>query len=496
MNDIFADTPHRVGLEDDIELPCSPETERGLLGSILLDNGTHAEVIDIVQHTDFHLAAHRIVFLAMTEIISSGKTCDIVTLTDHLKAHKQLGVTGGVAKIASMTDSAPVRQTITQYANTVRSLSRRRSLISGLMNATREACDLAKPLDECIATAESSVVEVLAEHTRGEAQLVGDFAMQAGQGLYDLRSRNREIIGLRTHISELDTITSGLRNGEVTIIAAWPGGGKSALACQIANNVATDFQAEYDFSGKDRFGVALFSVEMKKQQVLLRNVTQDCSVTMFRIRNPINLTDDDLEVVHASLKRLSRLPYWIDDTAHLDIDQMIARARMLYAKGCRLFVFDYAQRIHCASESETRFKLNKISSRIAEFAKVMNVPCVVLSQLSSPDRKTTNPRPHAGLLKESRNLWEDAHNVWLLYRPVGDDGEYSGEDEIIIDKQRDGTIGKVTARLDGSHQTWKYREPEAKKPKEPKAITKKGGKGKERAVPDEPEPEQGELPVD
>jgi len=488
----------RLDLDDqEINLPNSPEIEQGVLGSILLKNDHFAEIVEIVRDVDFYLGAHRVIYRAMTDIISGGKNCDIVTLTNFLREHRELGVAGGVSRIATMTDQAPhATKHVIEYAQKVRALSRRRQLIESLMNATREACDLAQPLDQCVATVERGVVEVLAEHTRGEAQLVADFAMEAGQELFKLRERNKEIIGMPTGISELDQITSGLRDGEVTVIAAWPGGGKSALACQIANNVATVSQADYDFDQKQRVGVAYFSIEMRKQQLLYRNVTQDFKVSMFKIRNPINLSDVDFESVHASLKRLSRLPYWIDDTARLEIDQMIARARMLHAKGARLFVFDYVQRIHCDSERELRLKVNKISARITEFAKVLQVPCLVLSQLSKPDKKASNPRPHAGLLKESGNLWEDAHNVWLLYRPVGDDGEYTGNDEIIIDKQRDGTIGKVTTRLDGSFQTWKYRAPEQKPKAEAKSVKRSGAKGKERAVPDEPEPEQGELPVD
>lgn len=255
--------------------------------------------------------------------------------------------------------------------------------------------------------------------------------------LTKLRNGKRQLPGLPTGITTLDRATTGFRKGEITCIGARPGQGKTAFAIQIAHANLLE-----------NTPVLFFSLEMSRYDLQMRAYAQHLGIPAWAFRNPKLMSDDDWTRVGALTDNLesgaAEWPLYIDDTTALDVDELIARARVeIRCKGIKLVIIDCLQMIRVRTEVKNeRERLGLISAALRQFAKAERIPVVLLSHLSRPRDGNENEVPTMFRLKESGNIERDASVVLLLYRPLKD-GDFSGEDEIIIAKQREGPVGVV-----------------------------------------------------
>jgi replicative DNA helicase len=432
-------------------MPISNEAERSILGAILLDNAVYGEIADSLNIDHFSLDAHRRIYRCMRVLLDHGKPCDMILLVEELDRHKEIEAIGGVGYLSSLIDGVPERPSIAHYARIVVSRAKLRSMINIAQNVIAEACEHVDEADEVIDRAETAILELRASDVgTTRAVVLRDFAGEAMQEVLRTvdTAQNRKVVGMTYGIPELDETTTGARTGEITLVAGRPGHAKSAFAEQMAiENAANGVNVGY------------FSHEMSKQDIFQRALCYRTGIDFLRIRSG-NLSMRDLEQLAAEAKRLEELPLWVDDTPKLAFSQVLARSRMLLAKGITLFIYDFVQRIRVPGQPDPRLRVNDVSDGITAFAKdhrKLGVHCVMLSQLSKfkGEKETA---PHENDVKESGNLYEDAHVCFLLYRPRDKNRAPTKNDLIITAKQRNGPTGPMGAMFDGNMMRWTWRE--------------------------------------
>jgi replicative DNA helicase len=427
-------------------LPSNLAAERGIIGAVLLRNNDYFAICETLSPSDFTLDSNRIIFTEVAEMMNVGVNVDLITLSEALSKKKKLSEVGGVTYLSGLTDGCVYStKGLKNWAQSVRDISRRRELIARLNRSVAMCLDTTENLEECIGAVEADVIHVMSEDKQNTAKLVKEFSSEVYSQLYLLRSRKTEVVGLSSGLRSLDDATTGLRDGEVVVIAGRPGHGKSSLALQCAIENA-----------KKGVPTGFFSLEMRRDELLLRAASMETKINHLLMRDPRRLDEDEMNRIAESMKEMNEWPLYIDDTGGLHINQLLARARMLVAKGVKLIIIDYVQKVR-HSEKDLRLGTNVVSDSIREFAKNTKVPVVILSQLKRPEGNP-NARPTMYDLKESGNLEQDAHVVFLLYRPMDKLGQFTGEDEAIIGKQRNGPTGSVPIYYHGTLLTFEERE--------------------------------------
>jgi replicative DNA helicase len=433
----------------DAGLPSHVEAEKTILGAILLDNAAHAEASEKIVADDFSLDSHRRIFLRMTELINTQRAVDIVTLSHELARYKEIEAVGGVAYLASLTEGVPRRPVIEDYIRIVKDKSLLRKLMLICSAAIARAADQSETALEVLDAAESQLLEVSQQGlTRGLEPL--DLIVKNSFGNIDnLYKQSREVTGLATGFSQLDTLTSGLQKGELIVIAARPSMGKTALAINIAENAAVQSGAI----------VAVFSLEMSKASLLRRMLASQAWVDQRKLQTGFLGREDHDKLVKA-LEQLVESRLFIDDSANISLAEMRAKARRLKqtAGGLDLVVVDYLQLMSATLPSaggkryENRTQeVSAISRGLKALAKELDVPVIALSQLSrASERRGEDKRPLLSDLRESGSIEQDADVVAFIHREAYYDrtGELSEADraksEIIVAKQRNGPTDTIT----------------------------------------------------
>ena len=398
--------------------------ERSILGSILLNPELLSEAQDCLIDADFSLEAHRRIFSCMSE----ADPLDAVTLADVLRKHGEMDSIGGMSYISDLLDSATDRPSIKGHAKIVRQKSLLREILStcrdgALMSKEQEPEKVLDMLQERIYTMRSrSINKAVIVHVR-------DFAMSVIDSLWRLRTNPSEVCGMSTGIGLLDGATTGIRTGELWIVGALPGRGKTSFGLQVASTNASK-------------GVPtlVFSFEMAKEPAFERLLCGNSSVAASRIRNPKWMSQEDFREVHETAGKIAGWPLYFDDSSQLTTSEMVARAKMYVRQhGVKLIIADYLRLIK-APGRELREQVGNAADCLRRIAKDENVAVIGLSQLSRP--QNINDRPTMLSLKESGDIEAHAHVCLLLYQPVNEEtGEPTGEDEIIIGKQRHGVLG-------------------------------------------------------
>jgi replicative DNA helicase len=432
-------------------LPTNPEAETAILGAILLDNACFNQAAAAVSEEDFSLDSNRRIFRAITALIERGARVDYVTLTEQLQSTGELKHCGGAAYVTSLTDGLPRVKNIAQYARIVKEKARSRMLINACSSAQGAACDGAAP-DEVLAQLQQNVIEIF-HHGRGSrTPPLPELARESLEQMHRVRTMKSRCVGLTTGIAQLDEMTTGFRAGEFYVIGARPGCGKTALACQAvrANCLA---------------GVkcALFSVEMTGQQIIQRLAAMETGVDLFDLRDPRNLNQSEMSLVAEAVSAIAHWPLLIEDSGRISIKEIGALARMFISQGAEIIFVDYLQRVKALGKTDFD-RVTAVSEALCELAKSTQVPVVALSQLRRTDRRDITAEPSLEDLRQSGQIEQDAHAVFLLHRPKGlqpgPDGKsyFTGEDKIIIAKQRSGPAGThVKVRFNGAMGVWEER---------------------------------------
>ena len=418
-------------------LPHNLEAERSVLGAILLDNHQINVALEILGAGDFFLDQHRRIFERMVQLDEERKAIDSVMLMEELNRHDELEAAGGVAYLGALLDGVPRVTNVEHYARIVKEKAMLRNLAHAANNIQQSALAGDDDADAILDRAESSILQLAEDRIRpgfiGVKQLVRD----SFQRLEKIFTEGRRITGLPTGYQQLDNLTSGLQPSELIILAARPSMGKTALALNFAENVAL----------RTREPVAVFSLEMSKESLLLRLLASHARIDAHKFRTG-HLGRDDWQRITESLGELGEAPLWIDDTGSATVLEMSAKARRLKKdKGLSMVIVDYLQLITARGRFGNRNEeVSSISRALKALAKELQVPVVVLSQLTrAPEREER--RPQLADLRESGAIEQDADVVMFIHRPnffkVGATPEERNEAELMIAKQRNGPTDKI-----------------------------------------------------
>ena len=418
--------------------PQSIEAEQSIISAILLDNETLFEVLDILRPEDFYRSAHQKIFVAISELFTKNEPCDLVTLTEILKNKGDLDQIGGGTYLASIVDTAPVAVNAVHYARIIHNKASLRRLIEKANAIVKKCFEEQGDVDEVIDFAESSVFEI-SEHKINPAFFSISQIIDKNFETLEERQANKALVtGVSTGFSRLDTMTAGLQPSDLIILAARPSMGKTSLALNIARNAAIDADT----------AVAIFSLEMSKEQLSMRMLCSEARIDSNRLRSGFfNRGDWDKLTDAGSL--LSDAPIFIDDSANISAIEIRAKARRLKMdKNIGLILIDYLQLMRGRSSAERRdLEISEISRSLKGLAKELNIPIVALSQLNRKLEERGDKRPMLSDLRESGALEQDADVVAFIYRDEVYNKESNnpnrGKAELILAKQRNGPVGTV-----------------------------------------------------
>ncbi|MCU1286371.1 MAG: DnaB [Acidobacteriales bacterium] len=392
----------------DIEtaLPASIDAEKTILGAILLEGALCNEALQLVGPNDFYLESHRQILNAMVKLSKNGQPIDILTVTNALG--KSADSIGGAAYVASLIDGVPHQRSVEEYAKIVRDRSRSRDLISAANGVITKSMDGNAP-DEVLGELQQQVSELVARGYRRTALALPEVGLEWLNELHAIRKIKNDVIGLTTAIPELDKITTGIRQSELWVIGARPAVGKSALGRQIA--LANAMQGKR---------VVIFTLEMTAKQVLSCSVAAygQGSIPFYKLRDPRELTDSQLEQVQEWTAEVCKLPLVLDETGNLTASDLVARARLHATRGADLFVVDYLQRMRGEARQTNLERVAAASNAVCELAKSTGVPVIALSQLRKAPNGQEDREPTADDLKETGEIYQDAATCVLLHRPV------------------------------------------------------------------------------
>lgn len=423
----------------DKPLPSSEESERVILGAILLDNALAAQALETLKAEDFYSPLNRRVFAAMTALFEKQKQIDPILIGEELKKEGSLDAIGGTTTITNLTFGLPHFSDISEYIEVVRDKSVVRNLIRACNTITSEALSEEQEAREVLDGAERQIFAIAEGRTKESFSRIAPVADHVFETV-KARSEGDAtgITGLTTGYSEIDNYTSGLQRTDLVIVAGRPSMGKTALCLNIAQNAAMRSDAV----------VALFSLEMSKEQLVTRMLASEAHINAHRFRTG-HLMSNEWEKLAGAVTTLSNAKIFIDDTPGISALEIRAKARRLAAeqKALDLIVVDYLQLMGSGTRrTENRQQeVSQISRELKSLAKELNVPVLALSQLSRAPEARNPPKPLMSDLRESGSIEQDADVVAFIYREdyYKETDENKGLAELIIAKQRNGPTGTV-----------------------------------------------------
>lgn len=438
-------------------LPHNIEAERSILGAILLDNFVLNAAIEKIRSEDFFLPQHRHIFDRMVQLGEKQQAIDPITLMEDLTRRGELEAAGGVAYISQLADGLPRVTNVEHYARIVKEKALLRNLIHTAAAIQEQALAASEDADVILDRAESVILGLAEDRIKTGLIGVKEVVRENFDRLNKILTEGRRVTGLSTGYGNLDNETSGLQPSEMIVLAARPSMGKTALAINIANNVAV----------RNRLPVAIFSLEMSKESLLVRMLASEARIDAHKFRTGHMGKDDWNKIVH-TLNGLSDAPLWVDDTASITVMEIGAKARRLKRdRGLALILVDYLQLCTPTSsgrQSNRQEEVSSMSRGLKALAKELKVPVVVLSQLTrAPEREER--KPQLSDLRESGAIEQDADMVMFINRPNFYKTDMPEEDrnkaELIIAKQRNGPTGTLNFVFLSRHTRFEEAAPDA-----------------------------------
>src|ERR1700687_3252677 len=418
-------------------MPHNVEAERSILGAILLDNNAINPAIEKLKPEDFFHDHHRRIYQQMIALGETQQAIDLVTLTEQLQRVGELEAVGGVAYVSQLMDGVPRITNVEHYARIVKE----KSLLRGLIHATsaiqQQALEAEDDADTILDRAESSIFQLAEDRVRLGLVGLHDVVTESHDRISRIYEGGHRITGLSTGYDLLDNLTSGLQASELIILAARPSMGKTAFALNLAENVAV----------RGNKPVAIFSLEMSKESLLLRLLSADAKIDSHKFRTG-HLNKEDKGRIWPSLTHLSDAPLWIDDAGSATVVEMGAKSRRLKReKVLSLAIVDYLQLFSARGRFGNRNEeVSSITRGLKGLAKELKVPVLVLSQLTrAPERE--DRRPQLADLRESGVIEQDADVALFIHRPNAfkpdEDPQERAKTELLIAKQRNGPTDRI-----------------------------------------------------
>jgi replicative DNA helicase len=465
--------------------PHDLDAEAAVLSAILLERDALDKVLELLQPEHFYSEANRRVYEVAVELSSQGTPIDIVSVAGKLRDRERLAQVGGSAYLAQLVDAVPSVAHLETYARMVREKWRVRQLIATCQRVAAEGYGDVGAVQEFIDGAEQAVYEIARTPEASSVQRIEPIIRSVFEQITELARRGERITGVPTGFERLDAKTAGLHDGELTIVAARPGMGKTSFVLNVAVNVASPKTVSDggDEGGPDAareepgMGVAVFSLEMPREQLASRMVCSEGRVDVGKMRQGF-LQDRDWNSLTQAASFLYRLPIWIDDTPSLGVLELRAKVRRLQAEFNRstpeggvaqrigLVIVDYLQLMSGHQYTSSREQeISEISRGLKRLAKELRVPVIALSQLNRAveTRGTKDKRPQLSDLRESGAIEQDADNIIFIFRDdyYEAESELKGIAELIVAKQRNGPTGKVKVRFESAYTRFDNLAPEA-----------------------------------
>jgi replicative DNA helicase len=435
-------------------LPANLDAERFVLGSILLNDSVYLQVAGAADIEDFSLEKHRRIFARMKDLYERGERIDRVTLANELMKQGQLESVDGLGYLVSLDSGLPEISNLESYIRIVKDKSTLRRLIFSAQRVIDRCLMGEEEPDQILASAEEQLLKLGEGRTRDQLSPPAEVVSKFPGGVNAFLDPSQRVSGLSTGFRKLDEMTGGLHGGELVILAARPSMGKTALALNIAQHVATHPQM--------RKPVAVFSLEMSSSSLLTRLLCAAARVDQHKFRAGF-LNQDERRKLQVALADLTESPLFLDDTPGVNLMDVHSKLRRLKNEhGLSLVVIDYLQLMSSRGRSENRNQeVSAMSRGLKLMAKDLNVPFLVLSQLSrASEMRPGDHKPQLSDLRDSGSIEQDADLVAFIYREEvykRDREDLRGLADLIVAKQRNGPIGSVPLRFLGQYTRFENR---------------------------------------
>lgn len=431
--------------------PQNTEAEASLLGALLIDADAIVKIADIIATDDFYDERNKRIFEAIHQLYEKHSPIDVLTLSDQLKGTGFLDMVGGPSYLTELTNFVPTAAHAEQYAQIVAQKAMRRRLIKASQDIVGLGFDEGRNLQEVIEEAESRLFEVSQRHVKQDVTSLETILAESFDRLDELHKDKGKIRGVPTGFKDMDNILAGLQRSDLFILAARPSMGKTALALNLAHNVA--LQASEP--------VLMFSLEMSKEQLVDRMLAMESGVDAWALRTG-NLTDADFEKIGHAMGSLSEAQIYIDDTPGITVSDLRTKARReAHQHPLGLIIVDYLQLMSGGAkfggEGNRVQEISEISRGLKGIARELNVPLIALSQLSRSVESRSPQIPQLADLRESGSIEQDADVVAFIYREdyYNPETDRRNITDIFIKKHRNGPTGGVELYFDKEKQRFR-----------------------------------------
>jgi replicative DNA helicase len=418
--------------------PQNMEAEQSVLGGILIENGAIHKVMEILTPDDFYRDSHKKIFNSLLDLSERDEPADLITLTHELRKKDKLDSIGGASYVASLIDSIPTAANIEYYARIVKEKAILRKLIEAATDIVTQSYEDRQDVEGLLDEAERAIFQIAENRVRPSFYPIREIVKSSFKTLEKLFEKKEMITGIPSGFKSLDHYTAGFQPSDLIIVAGRPSMGKTAICLNMAQYAAIE----------KRVPVAIFSLEMSKEQLVLRMLCSEAQVEGTRIRTGF-LSESDWPKLTLAAGNLSDASIFIDDTPALTILELRAKARRLKGEhGLGLLIVDYLQLMRGRTMIENRQQeISEISRSLKALAKELNIPVIAVSQLSRRSESREDKRPQMSDLRESGAIEQDADLILFIYRDEvynrSEDNPNRGKAEVIIGKQRNGPTGKV-----------------------------------------------------
>jgi len=437
--------------------PHDTEAEQAVIGSMLTDKDAIISAIEILKEEDFYREDNKTIYGAILNLYNRSEPIDIITLKAELSSLGKLEAVGGLEYLAELPDKVPTTANVDKYIKIVEEKSMLRSLLKTANEIISLSYDETQDVDDIMEQAEKRIFNTIQSRNQKGYSSIKDILVDTFTELEQLYNQKQHITGVPTGFADLDYKTAGLHNSDLVLVAARPAMGKSAFALNIASYAAT----------RANVPVAIFSLEMSKEQMVNRILCSEAMVDSNKVRTG-KIDDDEWGKLAEASGILSEAKIFVDDTPGISITEIRAKCRKLkLEQDIGLVVIDYLQLVQGSSRRASGSReqeIAEISRSLKILAKEINVPVIALSQLSRAPEQRPDHRPMLSDLRESGSIEQDADIVMFLYRDdyYNEDSEKKDVAEVIIAKHRAGSTGTVELRWFGNYTKFanieKYRD--------------------------------------
>lgn len=419
--------------------PQNIEAEQSVLGAIILDNDALPRALDMVSPDDFYRDSHRRLYEAMLGLFDRNEPIDVITITDYLNRKGQLEAVGGISYLSELAAFVPTSANIRYHAKIIREKALLRALVQTATQIAAEVYEDRREADEMVDHAERLIFEIADKRTNTAFSPLKDVVKDTFKMIQYLYDKKEAITGVPSGFKDLDELTSGFQTSDLIIIGGRPGMGKTAFALNIAQHIAINVKEP----------VAIFSLEMSKEQLAMRMLCAESGVDSAAVRKGFIHKQDWSRLTNAA-GRLAEAPIFIDDASAITVLELRAKARRLKMErgGIGLVIVDYLQLMRSWGNFERREQeISEISRSLKALAKELKVPVIALSQLNRAVETRGGGKPTLADLRESGAIEQDADVIIFLYRDA-EHGKYDPHKKNIIKvdiaKQRNGPTGIIT----------------------------------------------------